>query len=122
LKVQLSDFSVILLSIFLQDDIILFFLFARDGPLLQLFLIPVEFQLDLFNFLIGSEDSDLNIIKSLFVFRDDFIMFLYFILKSSTLSLSDLPHVIFSFSFLIFLVNEAFSVEELLVDISEMLF
>ncbi len=122
MKVQLSDFSVILLSIFLQDDIILFFLFARDGPLLQLFLIPVEFQLDLFNFLIGSEDSDLNIIKSLFVFRDDFIMFLYFILKSSTLSLSDLPHVIFSFSFLIFLVNEAFSVEELLVDISEMLF
>jgi hypothetical protein len=43
LKVEFSNFGVILLSIFLKGDMIFFFLFAGNGPLFKFFLIPVEF-------------------------------------------------------------------------------
>jgi hypothetical protein len=110
LKIKLSDFCIVFLSVFLKDNIILFFLFAGNGPLLKLLLIPVEFKLDLFNFFIGSENSDLDVIKSFLIFSNDFVMFFYFVLKSATLSFSNLPEMVFGFSLFIFLVNKAFSV------------
>jgi hypothetical protein len=73
-------------------------------------LIPVELKFDLFNFFIGSENSDLNVIKPFLIFSNDFVMFFYFVLKSATLSFSNLPEMVFSFSLFVFLVNKAFSV------------
>jgi hypothetical protein len=122
LKIQFSDFGVIFLSILLENDIIFFLLLACDGPLLQLFLIPVKLQLNLLNFLIRPENSDLNVIESLLIFCNDFVVFLDFILESAALSLGHLPHVILSLGLLVLLVDKALGIEELLIDISQMFF
>ncbi len=110
LKIKLSDFSIVFLSVFLKDNVILFFLFASNGPLLKFLLIPVQFKLDLFNFFIGPENPDLNVIKPFLIFSNDFVMFFYFVLKPATLSFSNLPEMVFGFSLFVFLVNKAFSV------------
>ena len=54
---------------------ILLFLFSRDSPLLKLFLIPIQLELNLLDFLIDSEYSDLNIIEPLFVLDNVFVHF-----------------------------------------------
>ncbi len=111
MEIELSNFSVVLLSIFLEDDIVLLFLFACDGPLFEFLLIPVEFELNLFDFLVGPEYSYLDVIESLLIFGDDFVMFFYLIFKPTALSFGDLPKVIFSLGFFIFLVDEALGIK-----------
>lgn len=44
LKVKLFDFRIVLLAILLECDIILLFLLTGDGPLFELFLVPVQLQ------------------------------------------------------------------------------
>ena len=105
LQVEFSDFGVIFLTVFLKGDVIFFFLLAGDGPLFEFLLVPVEFKFDLFNFLVDSEDSDLDIIESFLMFNNNFIEFFYFTLKSATLSFGNLPHVILCFSFFVFRIN-----------------
>ena len=102
LQVEFSDFGVIFLAVFLEGDVIFFFLLASDGPLFEFLLIPVEFKFDLLNFLVDSEDSDLDIVESFLMFNNNFIEFFYFTLKSTTLSFGYLPHVILCFSFFVF--------------------
>ena len=41
LEVELSYLGVIFLAILLESDMVLLLLFASDGPLLQLLLVPV---------------------------------------------------------------------------------
>jgi len=55
--------------------VILLFLFSRDSPLLKLFLIPIQLEFNLLDFLIDSEYSDLNIIEPLFVLDNVFVHF-----------------------------------------------
>lgn len=42
LQIQFPDFCVVLLSVFLQYHIVFFLLLTGDGPLLELFLVPVQ--------------------------------------------------------------------------------
>ena len=120
MEIELSNFSVVLLSVFLEDDIILLFLFACDSPLFEFLLVPVEFELNLFDFFIGPENSYLDVIESLLIFGDDFVMFFYLIFETAALSFGDLPEMILSLGFFIFLVDKAFRVEEFLIDVSKM--
>lgn len=122
LEVELSDFGVIFFSVFLEDDVVLLFLFTSDGPLFEFLLVPVEFEFDLFDFFVGPEDSDLNVIESLLIFGDNFVMFFDLVFKSATLSFGDLPEVVLGFGFFVFLVDEALGVEEFLVDVPQMFF
>lgn len=120
LKVELSNFGIILLPVFLEDDVIFLFLLASDSPLFKLFLIPVQFELYLLNFFVGSENPHLNVVESLLIFVDDFVVFLDLIFQSAALSFGDLPQVILRLGFLVFLIDEAFCVKKFLVDISQM--
>lgn len=101
---------------------ILFFLFTSNGPLLQLFLIPVELQFDLFYFFIDSKDSNLYVIETFLMVDNNFVEFLDLIFKTTALSFSHLPEMVLCFSFFVFRVNEGLCVEKLLVDILQMLF
>jgi hypothetical protein len=91
--------------------VVLFFLLACDSPLFQFFLVPIQLKFDLLDFLIDSEDSDLNVIESLFVLDDIFIHFLDLALEPSTLTLCYLPHMIFCLGFLILGIDQRFGVE-----------
>ena len=122
LEVELSNFGVIFFSVFLENDIVLLFLFASDGPLFEFLLVPVEFELDLFDLFVGPKDSDLDVVEPLLIFRDDFVVFFNLIFESAALSLSDLPEVVFGLGFFVFLVNQALSVEKFLVNIPQMFF
>jgi hypothetical protein len=122
LEIELSNFGVIFFSVFLENHIVLLFLFAGDGPLFEFLLVPVEFEFYLFDFFVSPKDSDLDVVEPLLIFRDDFVVFFNLIFESAALSFSDLPEVIFGLSFFVFLVNQALSVEEFLVDIPQVFF
>lgn len=121
MKVELSNFSIVLLPVLLEDDVIFFFLLACDSPLFELFLVPVQFELYLLNLFVSSENPHLNVVESLLVFVDDLVVFLDLIFQSTALSFGDLPQVILRLGFLVFLIDEAFCVKKFLVDISQML-
>lgn len=106
LQVELSDFGVVFLSIFLEGDVVFLFLLASDGPLFQFFLVPVEFQLNLFYLLIDPEDAHLHVIEAFLVFYYDFVKLLYLSLQSSTLPFGHLPHVVLSFSFFVLRIDQ----------------
>lgn len=52
---------------------ILLLLFTGYCPLFELFLIPVELELDLLDFFVDSEDTHLDIVEALLIFEDDFV-------------------------------------------------
>lgn len=81
---------------------ILLLLFTRNGPLLKFFLIPIQFQLDLFYFFINSKNSHLNIIQPFLMFDDGFIKFFNLTFESAALPFSHLPQMVLSFRFFIF--------------------
>lgn len=111
LQIQLSDFCVILFSVFLQRHMVLLLLLASNRPLLQFLLIPVKLEFYLLNFLINSKNSHLYIIEPLLIFSDDLVEFFDFAFQSTRLSFCDLPQVIFSFCLFVFGVDECFSIE-----------
>ena len=84
---------------------VFFFLLASDGPLFQFFLIPIEFQFDLFHLLIDPKDPHLDVVESFLIIYNNLIEFLYLTLETPTLPLCDLPEMILGFSFLIFAID-----------------
>ena len=68
LEVELPYFSVIFLFVLLQSYVVFLLLLPGDRPLLELFLIPVELQFDLFHLFIDPENSYLNIVESFLIF------------------------------------------------------
>ena len=120
LQIELSNLRVIFFAIFLKSNMILFFLLSSNSPLLKLFLIPVQFQFNLFHLFVNPEDADLNIIQSFLMLHDHFVEFLYLIFQSSALALSHLPKVILSLSFLVLRINKRLCVEKFLVNVFQM--
>lgn len=101
----------------MECNIILLFLFVGYCPLFEFFLVPVELKLDLLYFLISPKNSNLDIIQSLIVFKHNFIIFFYFILEPSALSLGDLPHVVFCFCFFVFIIYQCLNLQKFLLHV-----
>jgi hypothetical protein len=99
---------------------ILLFLLSSNSPLLKLFLIPVQFQFDLFHLFVHPENTDLNIIQSFLMLHNHLVEFLYLILQSATLTLSHLPQMIFGLSFLVLRINKRFCVKKFLINVLQM--
>lgn len=91
LKIELPYFGIIFFFVLLESNVVFFFLFSCYGPLLKLFLVPVELEFDLFHFLIHSENPDLDVIKPFLIFWNYFIEFFDLVLESSALPFCDLP-------------------------------
>lgn len=117
LQVEFPDLGIILLPVLLQGDVVFLLLLASDGPLLQLLLVPVEFQLDLLHLLIHPEDAHLDIVQSLLVLHDDLVELLDLVLQPAALPLGHLPEVVFGLGLLVLGVDQGLRVEQFLVDI-----
>jgi hypothetical protein len=64
LEGKLLDFSLISTSVLLEGEIVLLFLAGGEGPLFQLFLVPVHFKFELVHFLVGLEDHVLDVVEA----------------------------------------------------------
>ena len=82
----------------MESEVILFLLLTGNGPLFKLFLVPVEFKLDLFHLFVDSENSDLDVIESFLMFQYVFVVLFDFALESAGLPFGDLPEMVLSLS------------------------
>jgi hypothetical protein len=64
LEGKLLDFSLISASVLLEGEIVLLFLAGGEGPLFQLFLVPVHFKFELVHFLVSLEDHVLDVVEA----------------------------------------------------------
>lgn len=117
LQVEFPDLGVVFLPVLLEGDVVFLLLLASDGPLLQLLLVPVEFQLDLLDLLVHPEDAHLDVVEPLLVLHDHLIELLDLVLQSAALPLRHLPEVVFGFGLFVLGVDQRLRVEEFLVHI-----
>jgi hypothetical protein len=113
LKGKFLDFGLICSSILLKSEVIFLLLSGSEGPLLQLLLIPVHFKLELIHLLISLEDHVLDVVESILLVGNPVIQFFYLILQPSSLSFSNLLHVLFSLDFLVFSIDKGLGMNEL---------
>ena len=73
LKGELLDFGLICSSILLKSEVIFLLLSGGKGPLLELFLIPVHFKLELIHLLVGLEDHVLDVVESILLVSNSVI-------------------------------------------------
>ena len=64
LEGKLLDFSLISTSVLLEGEIVLLLLAGSEGPLFQLFLVPVHFKFELVHLLVGLEDHVLDVVEA----------------------------------------------------------
>lgn len=72
----------------------------------KLFLVPVHFQFKLVHAFVGFKDHILYVVKAVLLVGDALFKLFNFVLKTTTLTLSNLLHVFFGFNFFVFIVNE----------------
>ena len=78
-----------------------YFLSGSQGPLLQLFLVPVHLQFEFIQFLISFENQILLIVQSLLLLNRKLLQFPHFRLDSTHLSFRNLFQMVFSLDLLI---------------------
>ena len=84
-------------------------------------MVPVHLKFELVHLLIGFEDLVLDIIQPILLICDSLLEFFYFIFQTTTLTLSDLLEMLFSFDFFIFGVHQTLGMNELHLDGLEVL-
>lgn len=116
LKGEFFDFGFVRSSILLQCQVVFFLLAGGQGPLLELLLVPVHFELELVHAFVRLEDHVLNVVQAVLLICDPLLQLLNFVLQSSALSFSDLLEMLFSLDFFVFGVNQALRVHQFHLD------
>ena len=121
LEGQFFDFGLICTSVLLQRQVVFLLLASGQSPLLQLFLIPVHFELELVHAFIRLEDHVLNVVQSVLLVCNALLQLFNFVLQSAALALSHLLEVLLSLDFLVLGVHETLRVHQFHLDRLEML-
>lgn len=110
---QLLDLRLISTSVLFEGKVVFFLLSCGQGPLFELFLVPVHFKFELVHALVRLENHVLNVVQAVLLIGDTLFKLFYLVLEPATLPLSNLLEVLFSLDLLVLRVNEALGVHEL---------
>lgn len=102
---EFLDFGFVCPSVLFESQVIFFFLSCGQCPLFQFFLVPIHNELELVHFFISFEDHILDIVQSILLVSNSLLELILLVFESSTLSLSYLFHMLFSFDFLVFHID-----------------
>ena len=116
LEGEFLDFGLVSAAVLLEGQVVFLFLASGERPLLQLFLIPVHFELKLVHAFVRLEDHVLNVVQSVLLVRNALLQLLNFVLQSATLPLSHLLQVLLSLNFLVFGVHKTLSMHQFHLD------
>ena len=76
LERQFLDLGLISTAILLERQVILLLLSGGEGPLLELFLVPVHLKFELIHLLVGLEDHVLDVVQTVLLVSDAVVQFL----------------------------------------------
>ena len=83
LEGELLDLGLVSASVLLESEVVLLLLAGSEGPLFELLLVPVHFQLKLVHLLVGLEDHVLDVVQAVLLVRDPLLKLLNLVLESA---------------------------------------